>query len=125
MNSIKGDFSNKNIGKWFRTKGFEKIDFKNEKHFVSTLWIDQSIAFKLIKLEGFDTFIKSAYGGSILVFECKIESDKIIYHSYSPIWLFGIWTKKLKFKKKASYFFKYLSEGYKVKEEFEDYLMTE
>lgn len=122
MNSIDGDFSNMDIGKWFQSKGFEKIKFNKEKEYISTQWVVEAISFKLIKVENFDTFIKSAFGGSILVFECKIESDNIKYNCYAPIWLFGIWTIKLKFKKQASYLFKYLEEGNKIKEEFEQYI---
>lgn len=122
MNSIEGDFSNIDIGKWFRSKGFEKIEFRNGKKFLSTHWLNQPISFKLIEVENFTTFVKSAFGGSILVFECKIEEGKIKYNCYSPLWLFGIWNIKLEFKKKATYFFKYLEEGYEIKEEFDIYI---
>ncbi len=122
MNSIDGDFSNMDIGRWFQSKGFEKIEFNNEKEYISTQGLVDAISFKLIKVESFDTFIKSAFGGSILVFECKVEDDNIKYNCYAPIWLFGIWTIKLKFKKQASYLFRYLKEGYKIKEEFDQYI---
>ena len=124
MNSIDGDFSNMDIGRWFRSKGFEKIEFNTKKEYISTEWLVEAISFKLVKVENFDTFIKSAFGGSILVFECKIEEGNIKYNCYSPIWLFGIWTIKLKFKKQASYLFKYIKEGYEIKEEFDRYIYS-
>jgi hypothetical protein len=121
-NSIEGDFSNIDIGRWFRSKGFEKIEFSNGRKFLSTHWLNQTISFKLIEVENFTTYVKSAFGGSILVFEYKIEDGKLKYNCYSPIWLFGIWNIKLKFKKKATYFFKYLKEGYEIKEAFDLYI---
>jgi hypothetical protein len=122
MNSIEGDFSNIDIGRWFRSKGFEKIEFRNGKEFVITRWLDHPISFKLIEVENFTTFIKSTFGGSLLVFECKIEEGKIEYNCYSPIWLFGIWNIKLEFKKNPTYFFKYLKEGHEIKEKFDLYI---
>jgi len=125
MYSIDGNFSNSDIEKWFKNNGFNKIQFGKEKEYLSTQWMAQAVSFKISQFEDFDTFIKSAFGGSILVFEWKVEDTKLTYNCYAPIWLFGIWTIKLQFKIKASYFFKYLKEGYEIQQEFERYLATE
>ncbi|AFL79616.1 hypothetical protein Aeqsu_0084 [Aequorivita sublithincola DSM 14238] len=125
MNPTENHTVHNDVKKWFQSKGFEKVQFNNDKEFFSTDWLAESVSFKLTKVKGFDTFIKSAFGGAILVFEYKIEDNKINYNCYAPIWLFGIWAIKLNFRKKVSYLFQYLKEGYKIKEEFDHFINVE
>ncbi len=88
----------KEIASWFKKQGFETAKFNSKVEYITTRYLEQLISFKLKKRKDHTTFYKVGFGGSLLVFECSIENNKINYECYAPIWLFGIWNKKLKFK---------------------------
>ena len=110
------------IGKWFKGQGFKLVQFNNGKTHISSYWDGQMTSVKLKQKAGFDTYFKKAYGGALIVYDITIHNNILMYEGYCPIWLFGIWNKKIAFKKSASGIFKYRSEGFIVEEKFKRFL---
>lgn len=122
MNTVEVEISPAELDRWFTKKGFEKAEFQKAHEYVSGYWLDQSVSVKLTRREGFTTYYKAAYGGSFLVFEVALQGQTLSYDCYCPIWLFGIWTRKLSFKQDAGGIVKYRKEGYEVEEKFKRFL---
>ena len=116
------DLTTDDLRKWFRSEGFDLVVFDGKNEYVTTFWLNSPVRFNLSKREGYDTFFWEVYGGSLLVFELKLDEGFIEYDCYSPIWLFGIWTIKLNFKRKACSIARYLQEGFEVNERLIDTL---
>ena len=112
----------KAIQKWFLKNGFNQAKFENSKVRISTHWLEQTVTFKLTQLEGFDTFYKEAFGGSLIVFEISTSPNSLIYNCYCPLYLFGIWTLKLSFKEKALKIFQYREQGWKIHKNFNQFI---
>jgi hypothetical protein len=108
------------IERWFAGKGFSKATFKKGKDYVSTFWGTRVIGYKLIERPSFATYYSQGPMGSLFVFEVKIESGKLIYDCYSPLWIFGIWNVKMKFRQNAPWWAKYLTVGNNLQLSFEN-----
>lgn len=104
---------------WIESHGFKQAEFKKGRDYISTYWGARTIVFKLIERENYRTYYIIGPKGSLIALEIAIEDNKILYDFYSPIWLFGIWTIKLKLKPDAPWYASYLSVGYKIQEKFE------
>lgn len=100
------------ISNWLIRKGFNKVEFVNGKSYTSTYNNANHIGYKLLERGSFISFYKEAEGGSILIFEIKNEEEELIMYCYAPIWLFGIWNKKLKFNKNPNFLSPYLKTGF-------------
>ena len=122
MNRITVNLSNKELKNWFNKEGFRQATFESKYSHVSNYWGGQLISVKLAKKEGFDTFYKGAYGGATLVYDISLLDNELFYECYCPIWLFGMWTKKVSFKKDAGGIFKYRSEGFYTEQRFQFFL---
>lgn len=122
MHPIPSEIRLADLQKWFHKQGFVQAAFEKGRVHISSYWQGESVSFKLTRREGFDTFYKSAYGGSLLVFEVSNQAENRGYDCYCPIWLFGIWTIKLPFKQGAGGAFRYRKEGYQLHEKFKRYL---
>lgn len=122
MNTYEIEMSPAELAKWFTKQGFEKVEFKKAHEYVSSYWLDQSVSVKLTRRDGFDTWYKVAYGGSFLVFEVALQGHTLSYDCFCPIWLFGIWSRKVSFKKDAGGIVKYRKEGYEFEEKFKRFL---
>ncbi len=122
MNQTIVNLSNSELKNWFTGEGFVHAEFKNDREYVLNSWNAHSVSVKLTRRTGFDTYYKEAYGGAVLVFEVSNQPNILVYNCYCPIWLFGIWSKKLTFKKNAGLIFKYRSEGYQMEEKFRKFL---
>ena len=121
------DLSSTNINKadiedWFTRNRFTKIEFSGKKEFLSTFYKGETVGFKIKKIEGFDTFYKESSGGTMLIFEYKIANNKLFYNCYAPLWLFGIWTKKIEFKEETNKRSLHLQEGFKIRQAFESWI---
>ncbi len=101
---------------WFKKQKFQLAKFEKGRLYLSTNQMGQTVAFKLTQKPGFDTFYRETQGGALLVFEVQLKDGRLSYHGYCPIWLFGIWTIKLSFKKNAKWPFRYRAEGAGVEE---------
>lgn len=106
---------------WFKKQKFQLAEFEKEKLYLSTNQMGQTVAFKLTQKPGFDTFYRETKEGALLVFEVQLKDGHLTYHGYCPIWLFGIWTIKLSFKKNAKWPFRYRKEGARVEGRLLDY----
>ena len=106
------------IARWFTAHGFSTAAFKKGKLRYSTYSPGETIIFKLTERPGHDTYYKETTDGALIVFEVMAGEDKISYEGYCPLLLFGIWSKKLRFKKGASGLFKYRDEGHRIEQEF-------
>jgi hypothetical protein len=110
------------IDQWFRRQGFSIAKFENGKLRVSTHSEDHTLVFKLTEQSGCTSYYKEATGGALIVFEVAIGNDGISFEGYCPLLLFGIWEKKLDFKKDAGALSKYRAEGYAIEQQFLDHL---
>jgi len=122
MVEIRSNKTEAELGKWFLKQGFTHLHFEKKSEIISTYWLDHPVTFKLTKREGFNTYYKEAFGGSLVVFEVALQDQKVVYEGYSPMLLFGIWSKKMSFKKEATGLFKYRKEGYEWGEQLKQYL---
>lgn len=103
---------------WFRKKGFRVVNFRDKsKVFISTFHLGQTLVFALQERPGYTTYIKEASGGALIVFEVKIQGDSAVYFGYCPILLFGIWPRKLSFKREAG-LLAYRAEGHGLEMQF-------
>ena len=97
---------------WLGGKGFRVVDFLGKnKLLISTYHLGQTLVFQLAPNEGYTTFIKEGSGGSLIVFEVKAVEGELRYQGYCPILLFGLWPKKLTFKRDAK-LLSFRAEGY-------------
>jgi len=111
------------LKKWFQTKGFKPIHFENGKFETLTYWLGSPIYYKLKENhQGYTTFIKQAFGGSLLVFEIKLSETGLDCQSYCPILLFGFKRIELSFKEKSKWITKYRKEGYLILKQFEQFI---
>ena len=122
MQSLKTKKSYKDLGYWLRKKKFTCIEFQDKSEYISTYWLNQPVTFKLKEEVGFETWYKEAFGGSLIVFEIAYEEGNVKIRGYCPLLLFGFWSMKLSFKKKAGFLFKYRKEGYNIQEELLEFL---
>ena len=122
MNQISAEISPSKLQNWFQKQGFTQSTFQKNREYVTQYGSGRPIAFKLTRREGFDTFYKGAYGGSLLVFEVSLQLDHLAYDCYCPIWLFGIWTIKMAFKPDAGGIFRYRKEGHQMEEKLKRFL---
>ena len=106
------------IARWFTAHGFSTAAFEKGKLRVSTYRMGELITFKLAEQPGHITYYKETKGGALIVFEVMAGEGSISYDGYCPILLFGIWSKKLSFKKGASGMFKYRDEGHRIEQRF-------
>ncbi len=106
------------IARWFTARGFSTAAFENGKLRLSSFSTGEIIVFKLAERPGHDTYYKETTGGALIVFEVIAGEGSISYDGYCPILLFGIWSKKLSFKKGASGLFKYRDEGHRIEQKF-------
>ncbi len=111
MPHVRVKITRSDLHSWFKRQKFKVADFEKGHQYITTRWKEQPIRFKLTQRDGFDTFYKEAFGGSLVVFEVSLKGKELSYHGYCPIWLFGIWTLKWSFKKEAGRLFKYREEG--------------
>ena len=82
------------------------------------------ITFKLREQPGYTTFYKETTGGALIVFEIAVGDSELYYECYCPLLLFGIWEKKLGFKKDAGALSKYRAEGYAIEQKFLDHVKS-
>ncbi len=122
MNLIPANITPSQLQKWFEKQGFTQAAFQKNREYVTNYSGGRAIAFRLTRREGFETFYKGAYGGSLLVFEVAVQNGQLSYDCYCPLWLFGIWTIKLAFKPDAGGIFRYRKEGHQVEEKFKRFL---
>ena len=113
------------LDSWFQKQGFEAIEFEGKKEYISTFWLGQAVTFQLVERDGYTTYWKEAFGGSIIVFEVLNDGKSVKYSGYCPLLLFGLWNMKLSFKEKASKLFQYRKQGYEIEQEFKKYLNWE
>lgn len=106
------------IERWFSAKGFTTATFEKGKLRLSRFNTGETIVFKLIERPNHDTFYKETNGGALIVFEVMADEGSISYDGYCPILLFGMWSKKLSFKKGAGQPFKYRDEGHRIEQKF-------
>lgn len=105
-------------GRWFVKMGFKKAQFEQGKFYYQTFKNGHSVSFKLTIREGHLTYFKETEQGALFVFEVSERDDS--FNAYSPIWLFGFWSLKLKFKEKPMPWAKYLQEGFKLQKLYVD-----
>ena len=109
---------------WFHGKGFRRVSFKNGKELVSTYSMGELSTFKLTERVDYVTYCKEATGGALIVFEVASSNGLVDYYGYCPLLLFGIWTKKIAFKKGAGALSKYRDEGYRIEQQFLAFIGT-
>jgi len=122
--TIKKAISQRSLNDWFKIKGFKPVDFEKGKFGILTYWLGQPLYFSLKENQGYTTFIKQAFGGSLLVFEIKRTESELDCQCYSPIMLFGYKRIELSFQEKAMWITKYRKEGYHIMKEFEEFVST-
>lgn len=103
---------------WFHKQGFTQLRFTSPTERITTYNMDHTLVFKLRNRPDHDTFYKEATGGSLIVFEVSIQGGKVRYAGYCPLFLFGIWERKMTFKADAGPLTRYRKEGYEVGQRF-------
>ncbi|MEZ5008494.1 MAG: hypothetical protein R2728_13705 [Chitinophagales bacterium] len=124
MERLNINISSQQIHKWFRANGFKLVKFENGKTYIASYYNGGFTSVKLKEKPGFDTFYKEAYGSAIIVYDVCVDDGILIYEGYCPIWLFGLWLKKVSFKKSANGIFQYRREGFFVEEKFQQFLSS-
>ena len=106
------DKTEQSFTRWFSTNGYSKIAFENGVWQASLGDTMQgAIYHKLKEKPGTQTFAKESTGRSLLVFEVK-PGNPFEFECYSPLLIFGIFRKELKFNPKAGFLTSYLKSGY-------------
>lgn len=123
QNNLSNSPKNSATADFFFRREFIEANFKNGKNiFVSIYFKGESTSVKLKPRKNYTTFYKTSVHGGVLVFEYTLANGIVEFECYSPIWLFGIRTRKLYFKENPSSIFKYLKEGYLIQQEFINFL---
>lgn len=110
------------IDRWFSAHGFSRVTFEKGKLRYNTFSMGETIIFKLTERPGHTTYYKESTGGALIVLEVMVNEHAISYDGYCPLLLFGIWSKKLSFKKNASGLFKYRDEGHCIEQKFLEHI---
>ena len=106
------------LDRWFTARGFQTALFNKGRLRVTTNRMGEPISFRLKHRPGYTIYYKETTEGALIVFEVKMDADRIGYAGYCPLLLFGIWPVKLSFKPGARAPFKYRAEGFRIAQEF-------
>lgn len=110
------------LDRWFRSGGFEMAVFNKETMRVTTDRMGELIVFKLTRRPDHDTYYKEVHGGALIVFEIKVDEERVSYEGYCPLLIFGFWKKKLSFEQGAGGLFKYRDEGHRIEQKLLDHI---
>jgi len=97
---------------WFTSNDFSLLFFEEGSFEIVTTNGGTPIYHSLKENKGYKTYAKEAFGGSLLVFEVNLKTDKIDIECYAPMKLFGFIRLEKPFTEKASFITKYKKEGY-------------
>lgn len=106
------------IDAWFRKQGFRQLRFEGPTERITTQHMEHTLVYKLHHRPDHDTFYKEATGGSLIVFEVSLQDGVVRYDGYCPLLLFGIWERRLSFKRGAGKLAGYRKEGFEVEQQF-------
>ena len=112
---------------WFLQNQFSVAEFDNGIFTLTTGWsfgrgTQGKIFNELHEHPGYTTLYKESIGGALLVFEIRVDGDQMQLECYTPVLIFGIFSKELKFKKKANWLFRCLQKGYNVLTKFKQFV---
>jgi len=107
---------------WFVTNGFSLLDFEEGSFETVSTYRGKPIYHNLKENKGYKTYVKGAFGGSLLVFEVNLKTDKTDIECYAPMQLFGFIRLEKSFTEKASFLTKYKKEGYNYMIEFKHFI---
>lgn len=124
MQRINVKIASSTIHQWFRSQGFTQVEFENGKTYIAHYWEAGYTSVKLLEKPGFDTYYKESFGGAVIIYDVSVLDGVLVYEGYCPIWLFGFWLIKLRFRKNPIGIFKYLKEGYAIEERFSSFLKS-
>lgn len=101
------------VRQWFTKRGFTETVFLKDKLTIHTNVGGQVLVFKLQERPGYRTLYRETKGGALIVFEVKVDGERILWDGYCPLLIFSLWTVKLTFKPRAP-ILKYRAEGYQI-----------
>ncbi len=110
--------------RWFEARGFQIANFKKGRSRVTTYRGGEHIAFRLKERPGYTIYYKETKEGALIVFEVKVNSDRVHFEGYCPLLVFNIWPVRISFKPDARFPFKYRAEGYGIAQDLARYVSS-